>query len=185
MKKTGEESLYLGRRKRQLILRIMATVVKGSSRETGAPGHRVLVLAAWREEDRALRAMVTRLKEQVPCTFEIINLESPTTVRYRDSSRALYARIRRYDAAVCALTARDGSHSPALILPGERLPVSRHFLRRIPVCYLVSGPLTEKLEAAVDAHARAWHLLPLGIASDSDEDGQKSLAASLIRALGL
>ena len=78
--------------------------------KTGAPGRRVLVVAAWRVEDRALRAMVTRLKELVPCNFVIINLESPTTVRYRDSSRALYGRIRRYDAAVFAFFKEKGVH---------------------------------------------------------------------------
>lgn len=156
----------------------MDTTVKGPSREIGAPGRRVLVLAAWREEDRPLRAMVTHLKEQVPCAFEILNLDSPTTVRYRDSSRALYGRIRRYDAVVCALTARDGASSNALMMPVGCLPVSRLFLRRIPVCYLVSGPVSEDLEAAVDAHARAWRLMPLGIASDDEKGGDESLAAA-------
>lgn len=157
----------------------METTVKGPSREIRAPGRRVLVIAAWREEDRALRAMVTQLKERVPCAFEIINMDSPTAVRYRDSSRALYGRIRRYDAAVYALTARDGAASPALALPGGRLPFGRCFLRRIPAFYLVSGPLTEELEAAIDTHARAWHLFSASIASDNEKGGDESLAAAL------
>ena len=154
--------------------------------KTGAPGRRILVVAAWRVEDRALRAMVTRLKELIPCNFVILNLESPTTVRYRDSSRALYGRIRRYDAAVFALTARDGVSSPVLQLPGERLPVARRIQKRIPAGYLVDGPVSDAVEKAVDEHAQAWRLLPLGIAQDDKEKGGagvKNLAAALERAL--
>ena len=163
----------------------MAASSLGSSRETGAPGRRVLVLAAWRSEDRALRAMVTRLKELVPCEFDIINLCSPTAVRYLDSSRTLYGRIRLYTAAVFALTARDGASSAALTLPSERLPLSRHLVRRVPAGYLVDGPCEPELVAAVDAHARAWHLLPLATASDDEKggDGVETLAAALMRAL--
>ena len=160
----------------------MAASSIGSSRETGAPGRRVLVLAAWRSEDRALRAMVTRLKELVPCEFDLVNLCSPTAVRYLDSSRTLYGRIRLYDAAVFALTARDGASSPALTLPSERLPLSRHFVRRVPAGYLVDGPCEPELAEAVDAHARAWHLLPLATASSDEEkggDGVETLAAAL------
>ena len=160
----------------------MAASSIGSSRETGAPGRRVLVLAAWRSEDRALRAMVTRLKELVPCEFDLVNLCSPTAVRYLDSSRTLYGRIRLYDAAVFALTARDGASSPALTLPSERLPLSRHFVRRVPAGYLVDGPCEPALAEAVDAHARAWHLLPLATASSDEEkggDGVETLAAAL------
>ena len=160
----------------------MAASSIGSSRETGAPGRRVLVLAAWRSEDRALRAMVTRLKELVPCEFDLVNLCSPTAVRYLDSSRTLYGRIRRYDAAVFALTARDGASSPALTLPSERLPLSRHLVRRVPAGYLVDGPCEPALAQAVDAHARAWHLLPLATAASGDEkggDGVETLAAAL------
>ena len=160
----------------------MAASSIGSSRETGAPGRRVLVLAAWRSEDRALRAMVTRLKELVPCEFDLVNLCSPTAVRYLDSSRTLYGRIRLYDAAVFALTARDGASSPALTLPSERLPLSRHFVRRVPAGYLVDGPCGPELAEAVDAHARAWHLLPLATASSDEEkggDGVETLAAAL------
>lgn len=73
----------------------MAPSALGSSRAVGAPGRRVLVVAAWGGEDWALRAMVTRLKELVPCGFEILNLESATAARYRLSSRDLYGRIRR------------------------------------------------------------------------------------------
>ena len=163
----------------------MAATTIGSSRRTGAPGRRVLVIAAWRSEDRALRAMVTRLKELVPCGFDILNLESPTAARYCLSSRTLYGRIRRYDAAVIAFTARDGASSPAVRLPSERLPVSRHFIRRIPAGYLVDGPCDAALAGAIDAHARAWHLLPLDTVSDDGKggDGLESLAAALLRAL--
>ena len=160
----------------------MAASSIGSSRETGAPGRRVLVLAAWRSEDRALRAMVTRLKELVPCEFDLVNLCSPTAVRYLDSSRTMYGRIRLYDAVVFALTARDGASSPALTLPSERLPLSRHFVRRVPAGYLVDGPCEPELAEAVDAHARAWHLLPLATASSDEEkggDGVETLAAAL------
>ena len=159
----------------------MGSTEKGSFRTTGAPGRRVLVVAAWRSEDRELRAMVTRLKELVPCEFEILNLESATAARYRLSSRTLFGRIRRYDAAVFALTSRDGTSSPALALPTERLPLTRPFLRRIPAAYLVSGPVSPGLETAITAHARAWHLLPLGTASNETEcgDGPESLAAAL------
>ena len=160
----------------------MTATTVGSSRRTGAPGRRVLVIAAWRNEDRALRAMVTRLKELVPCGFGILNLESPTAARYCLSSRALYGRIRRYDAAVVALTARDGASSPAVRLPSERLPVSRHFIRRIPAGYLVDGPCDAALAGAIDAHARAWRLLPLATASDDKEKGGaevENLAAAL------
>lgn len=160
-------------------------VTRGSFRETGAPGHRVLVLAAWRSEDRALRAMVTRLKELVPCTFEILNLESPTAVRYRDSSPALFRRIRRCDAAVFAFIARDGASSPVLQLPSGRLPLLRFLRKRIPAVYLADGPVSPELDEAIIAHARAWHLLPLCTATDAKEggDGPESLAASLIRTL--
>lgn len=153
-------------------------VTQGSSRKTGAPGRRVLVLAAWQSEDRALRAMVTRLKELVPCSFEILNLESPTAVRYRDSSRALYGRIRRYDAAVFALSARDGAASPILHPPSERLPFSRYFLKRKPAVYLVDDPSSPDLGAAIAAHARSWHLIPLGTASD--EKGVEDLSACFV-----
>lgn len=164
----------------------MGNAVKGSYRATGAPGRRILVVAAWRSEDRALRAMVTRLKELVPCGFEILNLESATAARYRLSSRDLYGRIRRYDAAVFALTARDGAASPALQLPSEPLPFSRHFVRRIPAGYLVDGPCGTALDDAVDAHARAWRLLPLGIAYNETEsgDGPESLAAAINGVIG-
>ena len=160
-------------------------VTRGSFRETGAPGRRVLVLAAWRSEDRALRAMVTRLKELVPCTFEILNLESPTAVRYRDSSPALFRRIRRCDAAVFAFIARDGASSPVLQLPSGRLPLLRFLRKRIPAVYLADGPVSPELDEAIIAHARAWHLLPLCTATDAKEggDGPESLAASLIRTL--
>lgn len=163
----------------------MAASTSGSSCRTGAPGRRVLVVAAWRSEERELRAMVTRLKELVPCGFDILNLESATAARYRLSSRALYGRIRRYDAAVFALTAREGAASPAVQLPSERLPVSRHFVRRIPAGYLVDGPCDAALAGAIDAHARAWHLLPLATVSDDGKggDGLESLAAALLRAL--
>jgi hypothetical protein len=126
--------------------------------------------------------MVTRLKELIPCEFDILNLESATAARYRLSSRTLYGRIRRYDATVIALTARDGAASPALALPSERLPVSRHFIRRTPAGYLVDGPCDASLAGAIDAHARAWHLLPLGSAcSETDVDSAlESLASTLI-----
>ena len=164
----------------------MGTVGKGSYRETGAPGRLILVVAAWRSEDRALRAMVTRLKELIPCEFDILNLESATAARYRLSSRTLYGRIRRYDATVIALTARDGAASPALALPSERLPVSRHFIRRTPAGYLVDGPCDASLAGAIDAHARAWHLLPLGAVSNETEsgDGPESLAAAINGIIG-
>lgn len=164
----------------------MAPSALGSSRAVGAPGRRVLVVAAWGGEDRALRAMVTRLKELVPCGFEILNLESATAARYLLSSRTLYGRIRRYDAAVFALTARDGASSPALQLPSESLPFSRHFVRRIPAGYLVDGPIAPDLEVSIDAHARAWHLLPLGTASNETEsgDGPESLAAAINGMIG-
>ncbi len=164
----------------------MGAVGKGSYRTTGAPGRRVLVVAAWGGEDRALRAMVTRLKELVPCGFEILNLESATAARYLLSSRTLYGRIRRYDAAVFALTARDGASSPALQLPSESLPFSRHFVRRIPAGYLVDGPIAPAIEASIDAHARAWHLLPLGAVSNETEsgDGPESLAAAINGIIG-
>lgn len=160
-------------------------VARGASRETGAPGRRVLVVAAWRSGDRALRAMVTRLKELVPCTFEILNLESPTAVHYRDSSRALSERIRRCDAAVFALTARDGAASPALLPPSGRLPLSRLFLKRIPAAYLIDGSPSPALDEAVGAHARAWHLRSLRTVYGMKEggDGLESLAASLGRTL--
>ena len=159
----------------------MGTVGKGSYRETGAPGRRVLVVAAWRSEDRALRAMVTRLKELIPCEFDILNLESATAARYRLYSRTLYGRIRRYDAAVIALSTHDNAASTALALPSERLPVSRHFIRRTPAGYLVDGPFDASLAGAIDAHARAWHLLPLGtVSSETDEDSAlESLASTL------
>ena len=150
-------------------------VTQGSSRKTGAPGRRVLVIAAWRDEDRALRAMVTRLKELVPYSFETLNLESPTAWRYNSSSRALYGRIRRYDAAVFALSTRDGTASPVLQPPSERLPLSRFFRKRKPAVYLVDGPSDPDLEAAIAAHARSWLLLPLGTASD--EKGIETLSA--------
>ena len=164
----------------------MAPSALGSSRATGAPGRRVLVVAAWRSEDRALRAMVTRLKELVPCGFDILNLESATAERYRLSSRDLYGRIRRYDAAVFALTARDGAASPALELPSEPLPFSRHFVRRIPAGYLVDGPCGTALDDAVDAHARAWRLLPIGTVSDGTESGggPEGLAAAINGVIG-
>lgn len=164
----------------------MAPSALGSSRAVGAPGRRVLVVAAWGGEDRALRAMVTRLKELVPCGFEILNLESATAARYLLSSRTLYGRIRRYDAAVFALTARDGASSPALQLPSESLPFSRHFVRRIPAGYLVDGPIAPDFEVSIDAHARAWHLLPLGTASNETEsgDGPESLAAAINGMIG-
>ena len=160
----------------------MGSTEKGSFRTTGAPGRRVLVVAAWRSEDRAIRAMVTRLKELVPCEFEILNLESATAARYRLSSRTLFGRIRRYDAAVFALTSRDGASSPALGLPSECLPFSRHFIRRIPAGYLVDGPCDAALAGAVAAHARAWHLLPLGTVSDdlhSPSNDASKLSAEL------
>ena len=106
-------------------------VTRGSFRETGSPGRRILVLAAWRSEDRALRAMVTRLKELVPCNFEILNLESPTAVRFRESSLALFRRIRRCDAAVFAFTARDGAASPARHGAGE----AALFYRDFRICF--------------------------------------------------
>ncbi len=156
-------------------------VTQGSSRKTGAPGRRVLVIAAWQDEERALRAMVTRLKELVPYSFEILNLESPTTVRYRDSSRALYGRIRRYDAAVFALSARDGTASQVLRFPSEKLPFSRFFRKRKPAVYLVDGPSVLGLEAAIAAHARSWRLRLLGIVSDEKGvDGLESLFACFI-----
>jgi hypothetical protein len=160
-------------------------VTRGSFRETGAPGRRVLVLAAWRSGDRALRAMVTRLKELVPCNFEILNLESPTAVRFRESSLALFRRIRRCDAAVFAFTARDGAASPALQLPSGRLPLLRFLRKRIPAAYLVDGPASPELDKAIIVHARAWHLLPLCTPTDAKEggDGLESLAASLIGTL--
>ena len=164
----------------------MGAVGKGSYRTTGAPGRRVLVVAAWGGEDRALRAMVTRLKELVPCGFEILNLDSATAERYRLSSRARFGRIRRYNAAVFALTARDGASSPALQLPSEPLPFSRHFVRRIPAGYLVDGPIATELEASIDAHAHAWRLLPLGAVSNETEsgDGPESLAAAINGIIG-
>lgn len=160
-------------------------VTRGSFRETGSPGRRILVLAAWRSEDRALRAMVTRLKELVPCNFEILNLESPTAVRFRESSLALFRRIRRCDAAVFAFTARDGAASPALQLPSGRLPLLRFLRKRIPAAYLVDGPASPELDKAIIVHARAWHLLPLCTPTDAKEggDGLESLAASLIGTL--
>ena len=173
---------------------IMENSVKGPYRPVGTlpdgsplpPGRRVLVVAAWRSEDRALRAMVTELKELIPCAFETMNLESPTEVHYRNSSRALYERIRLFDAVVFAFSFRDsyvssydgsadslphqGSEalSAALRLPEGGLPFGRHFLRRLPAGYLVDGPLTPELMAAVSAHARAWHLRFRGIATVSD-----------------
>jgi hypothetical protein len=168
---------------------VPGTVAVGSARATGAPGRRVLVVAASRSEDRALRAMVTRLKELVPCEFEILNLESATAARYRLSSRTLFGRIRRYDAAVFALTSRDGASSSALALPTERLPLTRHFLRRIPAVYLVDGPISPGLETAIASHARAWHLLPLGTVSDdllsSSADTSTDLPATSGNASGL
>ena len=185
---------------------IMDTSVKGPYRSIGTlpdgsplpPGRRILVVAAWRSEDRALRAMVTDLKELVPCAFETMNLESPTEVHYRNSSRALYERIRRFDAVVFAFSTRDGSVSscdgsadalphqgsealsPALRLPEGGLPFSRHFLRRLPAAYLVDGPITPELMAAVATHARAWHLHFRGIATASDLE---PLAVSLKTAI--
>lgn len=145
----------------------MQTIEKGPSRETGAPGRRILVLAYWRSEDRALRALLGQMKELVPCAFELINLESPTAVHFRMSSRALFNRIRLYDAVVLAFTANDAT--AVLQPPEQRLPFGRHFLRRIPAGYLVDGSSAPGLEAAIEAHARAWRLLPLGIATtDSD-----------------
>lgn len=145
----------------------METIEKGPSREIGAPGRRILVLASWRSEDRALRALLGQLKELVPCAFELINLESPTAVHFRMSSRALFNRIRLYDAVVLAFTANDAT--AVLQPPEQRLPFGRHFLRRIPAGYLVDGSSAPGLEAAIEAHARAWRLLPLGIATtDSD-----------------
>ena len=163
----------------------MGTIEKGSYRETGAPGRRVLAVAAWRSEDRALRAMLTALKELMPCSFDILNLESPTAVHFRRSSRALYGYIRRYDAAVFLFSARDGSGSPALQMPEGPLPFGRHFLRRIPAGYLADGPLAPGLEAVVDAHARAWHLVNLGIATDEEEGAARleSLASALLKSV--
>ena len=152
-------------------------VAQGSSRKTGAPGRRVLVIAAWQDEDRTLRTMVTRLKELVPCSFEILNLESPTAWRYNSSSRVLYGRIRRYDAAVFALYTRDGTASPVLQPPSERLPFSRFFRKRKPAVYLVDGPSGPVLEASIAAHARSWRLRLLGIVSD--EKGIEELSACL------
>lgn len=152
-------------------------ITQGSYRKTGTPGRRILVLASWRSEDRALRAMVTRLRELVPCSFEILNLDSPTAVRYRDSSRALFQRIRRYDAAVFVFPARDGAASPILSAPSERLPLSRLLLKRTPAAYIVGGAAGPDLEDAIHAHAQSWHLFPLGIVSDEDgSDGLESLA---------
>lgn len=161
----------------------MDTIENRPYRETGAPGRRVLVVAGWRSEDRALRAMLSDLKELVPCAFDLINLESPTSVHFRMSSRALFSRIRLYDAVVFAFTA-DGA-ADILRLPEERLPFLRHFLRRIPAGYIVDGSPAPGLEAAVDAHARAWRLLPVGIATNEEEDGTglESLATALQRAL--
>ena len=158
--------------------------IKGPSREIGTPGRRVLAVAAWRSEDRALRALLSGLKELMPCAFELINLESPTAVHFRMSSRALFNHIRLYDAVVFAVPARDGAGSTAVRLPEQRLPFGRHFIRRIPAGYIVDGPLTPELEAAIDSHARAWRLLPLGIATNEEGGtGLESLATALLRVI--
>jgi len=170
------------------------TVIKGPYRETGAAGRRVLAVAAWRSEDRELRALLSDLKERMPCSFDLINLESPTAIHFRMSARALFNRIRLYDAVVFVVSTRIGTDidgtvpsttsgggealSPALRLPEQRLPFGRHFIRRIPAGYLVDGPLTARLETAIDAHARAWRLLPSGIATV--ESGAGSLAGALL-----
>jgi hypothetical protein len=126
--------------------------------------------------------MVTRLKELVPCDFDILNLDSPTAARYRVSPRALYSRIRRYDAAVFAFTSAD---SPALALPAERLPVSRLLVRRIPAAYLADCPLSPSVDEAIEAHSRAWRLLPLGTASAtiSDDKTLADLASAITASL--
>ncbi len=162
----------------------MEKIEKRPCRETGAPGRRILAVAAWRSEDRALRALLSALKEQIPCAFELINLESPADVHFRMSSRALFNRIRLYDAVVFVLPGSDFASSPALGLPEERLPFKRHFLRRIPAGYLIDGSPTPRLEAAVEAHARAWRLLPLGLATNEEGGtGLESLATALLRAI--
>lgn len=186
---------------------IMDTNVNGPYRSLGTlpdgsplpPGRHILVVAAWRSEDRALRAMVTDLKELVPCAFETMNLENPTEVHYRNSSRALYERIRRFDAVVFAFSTHDGSVSscdgsadslphqgsealsPALRLPEGQLPFGRLFRRRIPAGYLVDGPLTPELMAAVTTHTRAWHLRFRGIATVSDLESLSVALKTAIR----
>lgn len=129
------------------------------SRETGAPGRRVLALASWRSGDRETRALLGELKELAPCAFDVVNLDSPTSVHLRKSSRTLFSRIRLYDAVVVVFPSRDGAASAALQAPEESLPFGRHFLRRIPAVYLCGdGPGDGGLRDAAEAHARAWRL---------------------------
>ena len=157
----------------------------GDSRETGAPGRRVLAVAAWRTEDRELRALLGQLKELVPCEFDILNLDSPTAARYRSSSRPLYDRIRRYDAVVFAVCGRDGAASPVLQLPDGSLPALRCLARRIPAAYITDGEVSKGLEAAAADHARAWRLRSVGVASDKGGDEIRDLAAALRNSINL